>query len=66
MASSKPDALLQSVLWSASEIDKRVGELGCAISRDFEGLPIAILGVTFFYNFDRLFVSYFVLFLFLM
>ncbi|CAK9221770.1 unnamed protein product [Sphagnum jensenii] len=44
-ASSKDDALVESVLWSAADIDKRVAELGRAISGDFEGLPIAVLGI---------------------
>jgi hypothetical protein len=54
-ASSKDDALVESVLWSAADIDKRVGELGRAISRDFEGLPIAVLGVPFSSHFGRRF-----------
>ncbi len=54
-ASSKDDALVESVLWSAADVDKRVAELGRAISRDFEGLPIAVLGVPFSSHFGRLF-----------
>lgn len=57
--SSKDDALVESVLWSAADVDKRVGELGRAISRDFEGLPIAVLGVPFLSHFGRWFRFFF-------
>ncbi len=58
-ASSKDDALVESVLWSAADIDKRVAELGRAISGDFEGLPIAVLGVPFSSHFGRRFRCFF-------
>jgi hypothetical protein len=58
-ASSKDDALVESVLWSAADIDKRVAELGRAISGDFEGLPIAVLGVLFSCHFGRRFRCFF-------
>jgi hypothetical protein len=61
-ASSKDDALVESVLWSAADIDKRVGELGRAISRDFEGLPIAVLGVPFSSHIGRRFRFFFFFF----
>ncbi len=54
-ASSKDHALVESVVWSAADIDKRVAELGRAISRDFEGQPIAVLGVPFSSHFGRRF-----------
>lgn len=38
--------LLESVLWRAHDIQARVAELGQAISTDFDGHPIVILGVT--------------------
>jgi hypothetical protein len=65
-ASSKDDALVESVLWSAADIDKRVAELGRAISGDFEGLPIAVLGVPFSTHFGRRFRYFFIFFWFLL
>lgn len=38
--------MLESVLWRAHEIQARVTELGQAISEDFDGRPLVILGVT--------------------
>ena len=38
--------MLESVLWRAHEIQARVAELGHAISEDFDGRPLVILGVT--------------------
>ncbi len=63
-ASSKDDALVESVIWSAADIDKRVAELGRAISSDFEGLPIAVLGVPFSSHFGRRFRFLFFFFFF--
>ncbi|KAG0504269.1 hypothetical protein M758_3G097500 [Ceratodon purpureus] len=37
--------MLESVLWRAHEIQARVAELGQAISEDFDGRPLVILGV---------------------
>jgi hypoxanthine phosphoribosyltransferase len=37
--------MLESVLWRSHEIQARVAELGRAISDDFDGRPVVILGV---------------------
>lgn len=37
--------MLESVLWRSHEIQARVAELGRAISVDFDGRPVVILGV---------------------
>jgi hypothetical protein len=42
----KEGDMLESVLWRAHEIQARVAELGQAISEDFDGRPLVILGVT--------------------
>lgn len=38
--------MLESVLWSVQDIEARVAEIGQAISKDFDGRPVVILGVT--------------------
>jgi len=37
--------MLQSVLWRSHDIQARVAQLGRAISDDFDGRPVVILGV---------------------